>query len=1256
MAAAIALLLCALFSPPALATPVMVFQSLSQSDGLSQNTVNDIFQDSFGFIWLATESGLNRYDGTAFTRHQRDHRNPRSLPADFIWDIAEDRSADLWLATRGSGLVRMNRNNGAFSAVLDIGDPRDADSRNGRSLLIDTQGDIWLGTRDAGVIQFSPKGVLKHWYRGTENQPGGVYDLLEHPDGRLLLATDKGLWQLDPGSGGMRPLGGLNQPASSLMLDTSGRIWIGYFEHGLECISSDGAQRNSFRHQPDAADSLSDDRIRDILQDSNGQLWIATQNGLNLKHPETASFQRFQQDAANPFSLSDDRLMSLAQDHNGLIWIGTRVGGVNRWNPRSWLLGGYEPPELSGAVVLAFADADAEAQQTWVGSFGAPLLRVDQTGQVSARFGPQDGFPERGQSPVTALLRDRDGQLWIGTFDGGLQRYRPQDGRLTTFRHQPDEVASLGADGIMSLHQDRRGHLWIGTFGAGISRLHATTGHIERLPADPSSALHKTRPTAIVEDGFGHIWVGTDGDGLFKLNDQGKVEHNFRHRPGEAGNLGADTIYGLHVDAQGRLWIGTADAGLAHLDPDQLRSERPTFEHLSAAQGLPSNVINGLRSDAAGHLWISTNRGLVRYKPEQAELRQFHQAQGLQSEELNFGAIHRGADGRLFFGGHGGYNSFQPQAITPASQPPRIVITALESVNKPLPSKQPYSALTAIRLGHRDSVLSIEYAALDYTAPELNRYSVMLEGFDSDWSPPSARTRSTYTNLDPGHYLFKIKAANSDGLWTPQAHTLTITVEPAPWATLWAQALYLIAASILLWMFIRWRLRNLQREAQINQLAYYDRITGLPNRDLLEQRGASMIEHNQGLQRSAAFIVVQLGPFKHLQDSLGFRSTDDIMRTISRRLSQVLFGDGESSASRELARLGEESFIAVMQMEAAEMQAMRWARALSEAASVPVEFGAHKVSVQVRVGIACYPKHAQDVLTLIKYADTAAHDAAREGQSGIVFYDSGMTARALDRLTLESDLREAIHADALELHVQGKFDGQRRIVGTEALVRWQHPQRGPISPAMFVPLAEESDLILDLDQWVIGQACATLAHWKRSGYGTSIAVNVSAETFISGRIFTALKRNRQRYDFDPAQLEIEITESVLASDMVLITESLNRIKALGHTLSLDDFGTGYSSLTYLQRFPIDKLKIDQAFVRDLEHRADQRALCTAIVALARSLDMTTVAEGVENPFQLDFLLSLGCDQLQGFVLHKPQLVSDFELAWLKPDQVPKNSS
>ena len=267
-----------------------------------------------------------------------------------------------------------------------------------------------------------------------------------------------------------------------------------------------------------------------------------------------------------------------------------------------------------------------------------------------------------------------------------------------------------------------------------------------------------------------------------------------------------------------------------------------------------------------------------------------------------------------------------------------------------------------------------------------------------------------------------------------------------------------------------------------------------------------------------------------------------------------------------------------------------------------------------------------------------------------------MTAQARDRLALESDLREALRNNNLELFLQAKFAGGKTLVGAEALSRWNHPTRGPVSPAVFVPLAEESELIMDLDDWVIDQACATLSEWQAMGINQiSIAVNVSAETFVTGRIFEAIKRNQRRYRLDPALLEIEVTESVLASDINLITETLNRIRALGHKLSLDDFGTGYSSLTYLQQFPIDKLKIDQAFVRDLENQPKQLSLCKAIIALAQSLHLKTIAEGVENQAQLDILAGLGCDQIQGFFLHRPQALAGFQADMLPLPAVPKNN-
>ncbi|MGJ8669813.1 MAG: EAL domain-containing protein [Oceanococcus sp.] len=1244
----------ALAQPP---TRAMAFKALSQNEGLSQNTVNDIYQDSRGFLWLASESGLNRYDGVSFQIFQRDPSNPTSLPGNFVWAIAEDNSGDLWLATRGAGLVRWQRSSENFSQPLDIESEQFATTRSARSVLIDQQQHIWLGTQKAGLLQLNPKGQLLHWYATDGKKTGSINALMQDNNGQILVASDQGLWRVDEANKSLQAIA-LNWPdsekqesLSSLFRSRDGALWIGSFEAGLLRMHEQLPPRH-FKPQQDSPHSLSHLDVREMLQDQQERIWVATQGGLNLYREDTQDFVHYQHVDNDPYSLSDSRLMSLAQDKTGLLWVGTRVGGVNRWNPRSWALGAQSPAELADSGVLAFADHPSG--DIWVGGFGAPLARFNAEGQMSARFSPEFGYPTLAESPVTALLRDSAGRLWIGTFDAGLYIYDPVDNSLKQLQHQENQAASLGANGVMSLLQSADQTVWVGTFGGGVARVDNTSLKVTRIAGDELAGI---RATALMQDPFQQIWIASDGAGLFRYAPSTQTLSHFPRTTDTQTGPSADTLYTLHMGAAGQLWLGTADAGLQFIAPKHLQAANIVVQNAGFAHALPDQSINGLRSDLQGHLWISTNRGLVRVHADNGTMREFHRAQGLQSEELNFGAHFRDSNGLLYFGGAGGYNQFNPADLNSALAAPEIVITQFEKFNRPVRFKQAISDIKSLVLAHNDDVISFSYALMDFTEPRENRYSIKLEGFDKNWSPEQAHARSTYTNLDPGDYVLKVRGLNSDGLWTEKSRDIAIQVKTAPWATPQARAAYVLGTLLLLFALYRWRIQVAQREARIEQLAYYDDVTGLPNRDLFEQRGQHHVAKAAHDKSQLCLIVLQVGPLKHLHDSLGYRSSHDVYRSLSARLTLAVFGDGASNASRELARLSDESFVVLLHLNEPSSEGMRWAQQLLDLVQQPLEFGEHKVKVPAKAGIACYPDHGLQAEGLIEHANTAAHDTQSSTAPSASFYAPAMTERAKQRLALESDLRNALRNDGLQLFLQGKFTPQGQLVGAEALTRWTHPQHGPISPAVFVPLAEESELIMELDDWVIDQAYFNLAKWQDQGLdGLNIAVNVSAETFVSGRIFSALERNRERYQLDPVRLEIEVTESVLASDIELITETLNRIKSMGHVLSLDDFGTGYSSLTYLQKFPIDKLKIDQAFVKDLEHQPEQLALCKAIVALARSLHLQTIAEGVENQAQLDILEALGCDHLQGFFLHRPQAIADFQTQRLGATSVPRNNS
>lgn len=1212
----------------------MIFHSLSLKDGLSQSTVNDVLQDSRGFLWFATENGLNRYDGRSIRRFMRDQSNPHALPSDFIWSIAEDAAGDLWLATEGAGLVRWRRDTGHFSRVPVARDSGDAEIRLARTVLIDGAGDIWIGTRGGGLFRFDSEGNLSEHYWPGGQQRDTVSSLAAMAPGLLLVGTDAGLFELHTASGNTRRVPAVNSAVSSLLRDDRGRLWVGTYDSGLLRIDASGSTVGAYRHDPVRASSLSGNQVRDMLQDRDGRIWVATQQGLNLYLGEEQGFLSYRHKDNDHYSLADDRLMSLHQSRDGVLWIGTRLGGVSRWSPRSWDLGAKGPPELASAAVLAFADAgDGD---TWVGGVGTPLLRLDPAGRTQAVFAPGHGFPDRGEAHVTALLRDREARLWIGTMSDGLQVYTPHDGRLRQLVHDPGDPDSLGANGIMSLYQDSEGTIWAGSFGGGLARVDARTLAVKRY-ADG------LRVTVIREDAAGQLWLGTDGNGLVRVDPRTGELHFFGPRPETSDNLGADTVYALHISDNGTVWVGTAGVGLAMLTGPEAAGDTPVFKHLTTADGLSNNVINGILEDASGDLWLSSNAGLMRLDPASSEVRYFHRAQGLQSEEFNYGASYRSADGRLFFGGSGGYNAFDPAEFSRRGEAPRLALTGIEVLNKRLEAARPLSDLDSLVLRHNDDVVTLEYVALDFTAPERNRYSVRLKGFDREWTPASTRHRSTYTNLDAGDYVFQVRAASSEGVWSEEPLELAVRVKAAPWATPQAYAVYIVLVAALVYGFFRWRLRVLEREARIRQLAYYDRSTGLPNLDLFTQRATAALEQARNEGRALVVISLRLTTLRRLRSSFGQQSIDEILRTLGPRLTQQLFGSGRTSATRDLARISETEIAAFLVVDDPMVETAVWVRRLSDSASAPIDLAGHQLHIPVHVGIAGFPRDGDSAATVIKCASIATHDRGTGDTPHFAYYDSEMADRTLDRIGLESQLRQAIREGSLDLFLQGKFDADGRLVGAEALVRWFHPQRGAVSPGVFVPLAEESDLILELDEWVLDQACRTLQRWQRQGVDKlNIAVNVSAETFVSGHLVETLAALQVRYQLDPTCLEIEITETALASDLDKVSDALQRVKSLGHPLALDDFGTGYSSLTYLQRFPIDNLKIDQAFVREIEHRSDQQALCRAIIALAKSLNLRTTAEGVENQEQRDLVVAMACDLLQGYHLHRPQPLAAFE--------------
>jgi signal transduction histidine kinase/ligand-binding sensor domain-containing protein/DNA-binding response OmpR family regulator len=839
---------------PVPATRPMYFEHLTMRDGLSQSTVNDIFQDSKGYVWLATESGLDRYDGNSIREYRRERGNEHALASDYIWSIAEDARGDLWLATDGGGVARWDRRSEQFQQFRH--DPQKSQSLASdavRTLLIDAHGSIWAGTKDQGLDVLDPKtGEVRH-LRHHDGDPrslpaDAVASLLADRSGRIWVGTDAGLSRYEPRSDDFINYGAAVSGTNSgdlrvraIREDHSGALWIGTYRNGLYRFEPETGRLSVFRHDATDPHSLSHDRVLAVLEDDAQRLWVATSDGLNLFDRETASFVRYGRDSDNPQSLRDNHIVSLYQDRGGVMWVGTHDGGASHWNPRSWLLGHYRSDAFRDTQVSSFADDGAG--KVWVGTIGAGLVEIDTRNQSEIHYGAGSGVGSGlrlTDDRVMSLLYDHSGVLWIGTMTGGLDRLDLATKELRVFRSSAEDPATLPANGVMSLYEDRRGALWVGTFGGGLASIDQASGKITRYAygSAGSSSLSSARASAIIEDAIGNLWIGTDGGGLNLLDRQSGRFYTYRRDDRDPASLSDDTVYALHLDHHGQLWVGTAGGGLDRVIGSSAQPNAVRFENQSGLGGISSQVVYGIESDGDDRLWLSTNNGLARLDQRTRAIKLFHQVHGLQNEEFNFNAHYQSADGTLYFGGNNGFNAFSPDLVTPTAPPPSVVLTTASKLNRSIAPQELPTPGRPLVLAYDDKLVTLDFAALDFTSPANNHYSYQLEGFDSGWIDAGSLHRATYTNLDAGDYVFKVRAANADGIWSATGLTIPVHVAPAPWKTAVARVGYAVFG-LLLFVYL-WRLQRLRREREQRY-----------NRELeqtVQARTHELEERNQQLQ------------------------------------------------------------------------------------------------------------------------------------------------------------------------------------------------------------------------------------------------------------------------------------------------------------------------------------------------------------------------------------------------------------------------
>jgi diguanylate cyclase len=431
-------------------------------------------------------------------------------------------------------------------------------------------------------------------------------------------------------------------------------------------------------------------------------------------------------------------------------------------------------------------------------------------------------------------------------------------------------------------------------------------------------------------------------------------------------------------------------------------------------------------------------------------------------------------------------------------------------------------------------------------------------------------------------------------------------------------------------------LRNAAAAERIERLAYFDTLTGLPNRQRCIETAERLFDEAARLKEHVAVIYMDLNGFKRVNDTFGHSVGDAVLQHVAGKLGNLLASFDATFEHLSVARFGGDEFVILLRHAEARSAAIEVANACSVLLKKPIAHNGLEFFSAPSIGIAVYPDDGADVATVLKNADTAMYQAKAGASGSVVLYTASMSTRLRDWLNLEGRLRRAVQDDLLHLHYQPKFRlSDNRLVGVEALLRWCDEEHGEIAPTRFIEIAEDSGLIIDLGNWVVRAACRQLREWQDRGIEVPVAINVSGKELLHGDPARVIEVEAAKAGVPTSRIEVEITESLLVKDSTRVRDALERLRRLGCRIALDDFGTGYSSLAYITRFPPDRIKIDKAFVHNLDRSASDAAIANAILSLGESLDVIVTAEGVERTGQLEWLRKRGCHEAQGFLMSRP---------------------
>ncbi|MFT6269439.1 MAG: diguanylate cyclase (GGDEF)-like protein [Alphaproteobacteria bacterium] len=1267
------------------------------SDDQVQPFTRHSIQDKEGYLWTSGGRGVLRYNGYDFEEANFSNDNVKNeLGRPFLF---VDNAKELWIGS--SHLFLYNYQTRLFTSFRV--------SNRGRinSIVEDKDGYLWIAGSEFGFLKY-----------------------------------DKSLHQVVSGEA-TELYSNAPQDVVNLVYDESkNTIWMAA-TNGL--YGFDIYQQRLFKVKTDIDQYFNNFPIRDIAIDQNRNLlWVGTPMGLLRIDTNTLKTKRFVT-SEKPNSLPINDVNSTFLDSGGNLWLGLEKEGVCvfRYSTEDF---NCLRSSLDGKNKLPFATVEDinedDNGSIWLSMNNYGMYRItpdlEKFENLDNRFtnNVQSYFP----NSFDGVLRENN-DLWISTDGGGINIYNTQSGIFQNLKQIANDPNSLSSNSVISLTQDESGDIWAGTWAGGMSRIDPDSLQVERFLHEPDKPVNNTimgnNIFVVKSDKQGGIWLSVWGRGLQYYNTKDKRFTNFPH---DARGT-TTTIYNSEISHlqlfDNKVWI-TGESGLEVLDISTqeftylLPAKQYEFNfvevlsyeeiwvgtangffkfnsitgesiHYTTKNGLSDNAVTYLKKDANGKLWLATGNGVSVFDPTTEQFSNYFERDGLIGNRMGDHGEFMFVEDTLYIPGKFGVTLVKPNNMPKNSLRPKTTISSIEFINTTKFSKayeddtSKILDFSGISIPHNSNSLQFDFIALSFIFPNYNKYKYRLQGWQSEFVETTANERvARFTNLPAGKYRFEVYSSNSSGVWDEQGDSFSFTILVPWWKTWWG---ILIFAALLLssiWLTMRWRLAlNIQREKQLQikvkektvqlasytselkkasdslselnteledrvkqrtaelqievnerktvesklfHMAFHDSLTALPNREWIIQRIEKLLLQCQNDKKLSFGVMFLDGDrFKQINDTHGHIFGDKLLVAASQRLVELM------TDKQNVGRLGGDEFTVIAESYN-EAELVVLANMIVESFKAPFLIDNNSVYFNVSIGILKCDSNYTVVPDVLRSADIAMYSAKESGKGTYKLFDQNMQNVTQEMAELEAGLRDAVSNNGFHLVYQPIVDLESGVItGFEALIRWNHPVKGFISPLTFIPIAEETGLIWEIGEWVLHEACLQTKRWHdmQPDILPSISVNLSTNQLQNANFLSMVDAVIKDVGIEAKYIKLELTESVLIENNHSMSSIFEGLRERKIDLAIDDFGTGYSSLAYLNEIPVQYLKIDRRFVEaidlnsDAEINQDALEILKAMISLGKSLRKLITAEGIETETQLTALIQYGCDFAQGYFLSKP---------------------